>query len=211
MSPPSSPATISPLRPGVTVYFCRHGETDWNRIQRYQGQTDIPLNDTGRGQAERNGVALAKALAAAGVAPATLDYVSSPQVRAAETMRIIRRELELAVEPFRRDDRLKEQHFGHWEGELYAHVPTIDPTGYAARKADPWHWSPDGGESYLILARRVAAWLAEIDRDTVVASHGNVSRVLRHLVLGIDHRAAINLTVPQDQILVLRDGRSEWI
>ena len=213
--PPLHPTqpTLEPssLKPGVTLYFCRHGETDWNRVQRYQGQTDIPLNDTGRRQAERNGRTLARRFEAAGIVAGDLDFVSSPQVRASETMQIIRRELALPIEPFRRDDRLMEQHFGHWEGELYSALPELDPVGFAARKAEPWTWSPRDGESYVMVAERVGAWLAEITRDTLVTSHGNVSRVVRHLVLGIDQREATVVPVPQDKVLVLRDGRAEWV
>src|SRR6185503_9842367 len=90
------------LRSGVRLYYVRHGETDWNRDQRYQGQKDIPLNATGRSQAARNGKVLAGAL---GERATGLDYVASPLERACETMQIVRRELGLPPDAFRTDDR----------------------------------------------------------------------------------------------------------
>ena len=196
------------LKRGIVLYFLRHGETDWNRTQRYQGQTDIPLNDTGRAQAARNGRALAQRL---GSDATDLHFVSSPQIRAAETMRIVRRELGLATHDYALDDRLKEQHFGHWEGQLYHELPALDPQGFAARKADPWHWQPRGGENYPMLCERVAAWLATLDRDTVATSHGNVLRAVRHLVLGDDRVWVAKMPVPQDLVLRIADGTAEWV
>ena len=52
------------LKAGITLYFVRHGETDWNLAQRYQGRQDIPINATGRLQAKHNGLKLAAALGA---------------------------------------------------------------------------------------------------------------------------------------------------
>lgn len=196
------------LRDGVTLYFIRHGETDWNREQRYQGQTDIPLNDTGRSQAARNGRVLREVLA---VQRATIRFVASPLARTAETMRIVRREMGLPEEPFDRDDRLKEQHFGHWEGLLYRDLPTLDPEGFAARQADMWSWTPRGGESYEMVRARISPWLRAIESDAVVVSHGNISRTMRGLVLGLDERTVPRLEVPQDRVLMLRSGKAEWI
>lgn len=196
------------LSDDITVYFVRHGETDWNRLQRYQGQTDIPLNDTGREQARRNGRALAAHL---GGAAAALDYVASPLSRTAETMQIVRVELGLDANAFRRDDRLKEQHFGHWEGQLWSELPTLDPVGFSARKADPWSWIPVGGENYDMVAARLRPWLETVTRDTLVVSHGNISRTLRHLLLGAERSATPKLEVPQDRVLKIKAGTGEWI
>ena len=197
------------LKPGITLYFIRHGETDWNRDQRYQGQRDIPLNATGRGQAARNGKVLASAL---GERAAGLDYVASPLGRACETMQIVRRELGLPPEVFRTDDRLKEVHYGHWEGQLLNELAASDPEGFAARGLDAWGWQPRGGESYAAMSQRVAPWLTDVSRDTVVVAHGGVSRALRGLVVRDMPRGEVPvLPVPQDKILVLAGQTVGWL
>jgi broad specificity phosphatase PhoE len=196
------------LKPGVTLYFVRHGETDWNRAGRYQGQRDIPLNATGRAQAARNGEVLAEML---GGGAARLDFVASPLLRARETMEIIRRELTLPPTDYRSDDRLREIHYGEWEGRLWQELPQADPEGYAARRADPWSWQPAGGESYRMLSERVGLWLAEMTNDAVVVAHGGVSKVLRGLVLQLGPAEIAGLDVPQDKVLQVTAGNVGWV
>jgi broad specificity phosphatase PhoE len=196
------------LKTGVTLYFVRHGETDWNRAQRYQGHRDIPINATGRAQARRNGVRLAALL---GGRAAALKYVASPLKRASETMRILRAEMGLEATDFPTDDRLKEINYGSWEGQPWNDIAALDRAGHAARQADPWNWQPRGGESYQMLAERVGAWLAEVVGDTVVVAHGGVSRVLRALVLGLSAEEIMRLEVPQDLILVIERGTVRWL
>ena len=196
------------LGTGVTVYFVRHGETDWNRAQRYQGQRDIPLNTTGRGQAARNGRVLARAF---GGNAGALDYVASPLVRARETMEIMRREIGLAADGYRTDDRLREIHYGHWEGKLWGELHITNPQGLAARQADKWGWQPQGGESYQALSERVAQWLSSIERDVVVAAHGGVMRVLRGMNDKLEPAEIFALDVPQDKVLVIEASRTRWL
>jgi broad specificity phosphatase PhoE len=196
------------LKLGVTLYFVRHGETDWNRAQRYQGHRDIPINATGRAQAKRNGGRLAALL---GARAAALDYVASPLKRASETMRIVRAEMGLNAADFRTDDRLKEINYGTWEGQAWHDIAALDRDGYAARQADLWNWQPRGGESYRMLAERVGAWLAEVAADSVVVAHGGVSRALRALILGLSAEDVMRLEVPQDLILVIEGGSVRWL
>lgn len=186
---------------GVTLYFIRHGETDWNRAQRYQGQTDIPVNDFGRRQAQRNGAVLRNLLRGR---LDEVDFVASPLSRTTETMQIVRRELGLEQEPFARDHRLLESHFGHWEGQLWSELPRIDPEGFEARKADTWNWTPRGGENYPMVEERVRAWVVGLRRTTIAVSHGNISRSLRGVLLNLDTAAVPKLEVPQDRILRFR-------
>ncbi len=196
------------MKSGITLYFVRHGETDWNKIQRYQGQTDIPLNDTGREQASRNGKVLSDVL---GPQKFLVDFVASPLLRATETMEILRVNMGLPPRPFALDDRLKEQNFGHWEGLIWGDLPKLDPEGLAARLADTYNWTPRGGENYPMVRARVNAWLDTLERDTVVVSHGNISRSVRGILLDLDTALIPKLSVPQDKILRLTCGHSEWL
>ena len=196
------------LARGVTIYFVRHGETDWNAAQRYQGRRNVPLNATGRAQARRNGLVLSELLASEAAAFA---YISSPLLRARETMQILRRELSLPPEDYAQDPRLSEIDYGHWEGQLLHDLPTTDPDGFCARRADAWNWRPTDGESYRMLSERVAPWLQEIRQDSVVASHGGVSRVLRGLLLQLADVEIPFLDVPQDKVLVLSAGSARWL
>ena len=75
------------MRADVTIYFIRHGETDWNAQSRYQGQADVPMNETGRAQARRNGEALRRCYCRKS---AHFSFVASPLLRARETMEIVR-------------------------------------------------------------------------------------------------------------------------
>src|SRR5262245_42093583 len=102
--------------PQPILYFVRHGETDWTRERRLQGQHDIPLNPLGRMQAQRCGALLKGLLAADGLTPPDYDYVSSPLGRARETMEIMRGVMGLDPSAYRTDARLMEMSFGRWEG-----------------------------------------------------------------------------------------------
>jgi broad specificity phosphatase PhoE len=195
------------LRPGITLYLIRHGETDWNRDARYQGQRDVPLNATGRAQARRQGEVLKPLMPALGA----FDFVSSPLGRAVETMQLIRAALELDPENFRTDAQIVELSYGHWEGQLAAELPDTDPTGVAQKTSDPFSWRPANGESYRDLQQRVSTWLATLEKDTVAVTHGGVSRVARGAILGIEDALVPFLDVPQDKILKLRDATMSWL
>ncbi|MGB3376074.1 MAG: histidine phosphatase family protein, partial [Microbacterium sp.] len=152
------------------ITLVRHGQTDWNLERRIQGNTDIPLNDTGR----------ADALAAAEVlATGSYDAVyASPLVRAQETARIIATRLGLAAPVTTRG--LREREFGEAEG--------IDVADYIARYGG-WHSEVPGAESLEQVRDRALDSLDRIVRASrrrstpnqeslVVVSHGGVIRAL---------------------------------
>jgi len=189
---------------GITLYFVRHGETDWNADRRLQGVTDVPLNATGRAQAQRN----AERLAETEPDWSRFAIAVSPLSRARQTYRIIAEHLGLPREPAC-DERLLEGSFGRWEGKSWNELVAEEPEAHALFVGDPWANAPHGGETYGDLAVRVADWAAGLTQDTLVVSHGGVSRVLRKLYLDLAPSELLGLPVRQDRILRFRGGAVE--
>ena len=193
-----------PARP--TVYYIRHGETDWNVAGRLQGRRDVALNARGRAQARHCGEFLRDLFAREGLDPAGLDYVASPLSRATETLGLAREALGLPAQGYRLDERLLEIAFGDWEGSTIAQLHMRDPQGIAAREHDKFRFVPPNGESYESVTRRMGAWYESLTRDTVAAAHGGTARgLIAHLKIA--HAAAAPLIdIAQGVVYVFTGG-----
>jgi probable phosphoglycerate mutase len=155
----------------------RHGQTIWNAERRFQGQSDIPLDETGQAQAER----AARLLAA--LSPDLI--VSSDLSRAAQTAAPLARLTGLAVTL---DKDLRERSGGVWEGLTDTEIRTRYPVEHA-------NWTPPDGEPSAVVAERVAGALHRIADATskpgfdtglaVVVSHGAALRLGMSRLLGM--------------------------
>jgi 2,3-bisphosphoglycerate-dependent phosphoglycerate mutase len=161
----------------------RHGETAWNVDTRIQGQLDIGLNDAGRWQASRAGVALADE---------ALDVIiSSDLARAHETARAIAQPHGLQVSS---DTGLRERHFGHFQGRTFAQIEAELPDqALRWRKRDP-EFAPEGGESLLQFRVRVmhcvqALAARHAGAHVVIVCHGGVLDILYRAATGLELQA----------------------
>jgi probable phosphoglycerate mutase len=156
----------------------RHGQTTWNAERRFQGQSDIPLDETGQAQAER----AARLLAA--LRPDLI--VSSDLSRAASTAAPLARLTGLEV---MLDKDLRERHGGCWEGLTDTEIRERYPEAHAT-------WTPPDGEAGSAVAERVATALARTaaaladqvtghDGLAVVVSHGAALRLGMSRLLGL--------------------------
>ncbi|SDT67736.1 histidine phosphatase family protein [Actinoplanes derwentensis] len=145
----------------------RHGNTDWNAGSRVQGQTDIPLNDRGRDQADAAAELLVR------LAPAAI--VASDLSRAFDTATALATRTGLTIRP---DQRLRERYFGEWQGLTMAEISTSRPDEHAR-----WTAGADvvggGVETLDDLGKRVSDALQDASRlggTVVVATHGGAAR-----------------------------------
>jgi probable phosphoglycerate mutase len=191
------------LRDGLTLYFCRHGETQANVEKRFQGRTiDTPLTPKGREQSR----AVALLLKRAAPDVSALDYVSSPLPRARATMEIVRDALDLSLSDYHTDARLQEIDLGEWDGLTDAEARARDPAMFEKRGDDKWNVRVPGGENYAEVAARAESWIADLTTDTFAVSHGAFTRILRGLFQGLSWKEMSNLDETQGVLFCVRDS-----
>ncbi|GKY87873.1 histidine phosphatase family protein [Sinisalibacter aestuarii] len=183
------------------LYLLRHGQSEWNAARRHQGQLESRLTELGRSQAAAMGAVLAREIAE----PARFTAFTSPLLRASETAAIALAPLGLTATA---DDRLKEVHFGAWQGLTDAEIFARYPWAEAPREADPfmWNFMAPGGETLPLLSARLGAFLDGLAGPAVIVAHGVALRVLRGLCLGLDSSGMRDLPGGQGVVWRLRDG-----
>jgi broad specificity phosphatase PhoE len=156
--------------------------TEWNSSRRFQGHSDIPLNEIGRQQAE----ALAARLSSEHI---HAMYASDLERAQATTRVIAARQKCTSIS----DARLREIGFGAWEGLTYDEIRRRDLAALSRWESNAQEAAPPGGETLDQLARRVQPVLDEIcarhvDETVLIVAHGGPLQVLLCLALGLAPR-----------------------
>jgi broad specificity phosphatase PhoE len=164
----------------------RHAPTDWNESGRLQGHADRPLSPAGRAAAS-----------SWRLPPVAADWpvVCSPLKRAHQTAVLMR--LRSTVEP-----ALIEMDWGAWEGQSPKDLRAAGDAAFAAAEAAGLDLQPPQGESPRSVARRLAAWLERLPRDSVAITHKGVLRALVHLATGWAFAGKIPVKAPAGTALL---------
>jgi broad specificity phosphatase PhoE len=163
------------------IYYFRHGETVWNRLQRLQGREDSPLTLWGTQLSSDYGSRLLRELDG----ERDIEIVASPMGRTRQTAALIADVIGFDADAIAVDERLAEHDVGAWAGHSWGEISArfgVDP----ASRAD-WELRAPGGESRREMLHRAEAWLREprAHAVTILVSHGGFSRVLRGAYLGL--------------------------
>lgn len=181
------------------IYVLRHGETEWNRETRWQGNRNSPLTALGREQARKQGALLASC------ALDDFDIRVSPQGRAFQTAAIALGE---RVNNLFTDARLSEIDVGAWTGRLRSEMQPVPgpidedtPDGPLALYAHA-----PGGEGFAHLRLRCTEFLLDLKRPTICITHGITSRMLRAIALCQPTAKIGDLPGGQGVIHIVEDG-----
>lgn len=164
----------------TTIILVRHGQTEWNRVERFRGRYDVPLNATGQMQAERTAQRIA-----ARWKPAAI--YTSPLSRAMQTAETIAAKIFLSALPM---DGLIDIDYGQWQGLTPEEVQKQWPDSFTN-----WYERPElaeipGGETLSQVRSRAMSALGELCRrhphhEIVLVSHTVVNRLILIGILGL--------------------------
>lgn len=203
----------------MRLYIIRHGETEWNVLRRFQGRSDIPLNEEGRRLARVTAEALREV-------PFSRIY-TSPLKRAYETAMIIKadRDIPVIVEP-----RIIEIGFGEYEGLCCGkeHYNIPDPDFMNFFEKPEAYKPPRGAEGIDELKARTGDFLQEIvynkdmEKDTIlVSTHGAALRGLLSNITqvgiedfwgnGVHKNCAVTIVDVKDgQMVITEEGKTYY-
>jgi broad specificity phosphatase PhoE len=173
------------------IYFIRHGETDYNKVKRFQGHLDIPLNQKGVVQAK---------LALEGSKNLKIDKIYySPLKRAAETANIIN---SFHNAKMIKDDRIKEINMGSLQGKYKDKLKKFEQI---LAYTNPERF---GGESHEQFCKRVKSFLDEIINSTeniLIVSHGGVYRAIYKIMNNLDNMQFELVPLPNAKIITIKE------
>ena len=182
------------------IYLERHGETEWNREKRRQGQLDSPLTAEAVEKIQR----MARL-----IADESIDAIfTSPLGRAAATAEIYADALRLKCVVV---DELREIHHGTMAGLTNEEIENVYPGELDRRRSDLYKWRFPDGESYADGDARAAVALGVITdtgaQSPMVVAHEMIGRMIRRRLLELGPEAALALSHPHD-VTVLSDVRA---
>jgi glucosyl-3-phosphoglycerate phosphatase len=189
------------------IVLWRHGRTEWNASGRFQGQTDIDLDEIGRAQAWES----ARRLAA--LEPDLL--ISSDLRRTRDTIAAL---AEITSKPVQLDTRLRETFAGEWQGLTGAEIASRYPEEYKAWRAGDPLLKVGGGETRQDVAERMAAAVRDIaarladDGLAVLTSHGGAARLGIAALIGMPLERFTNIGgLSNGSWSMLRDTDQGWV
>ena len=194
----------------TTLILVRHGESEWNRAGRIQGQINSPLTDLGINQAKAireylSGVLLNQ----------QLEIYTSPLDRALQTAEIIAQGIEYPSRKIIIEERLNDFNVGEISGTFgWDKVAEIFPEQAQLRLQDPMRFHPSGGESGAEFEARLRSLLEDLMDDgklKLMVSHGIVNKFIRGILKNLSGKEMVELGESQNTIYRLEQGEETEI
>ena len=189
----------------ATLILIRHGESEWNRAGRIQGQVNSPLTDLGINQAKAirdylSGILINQ----------ELEIYTSPLDRALQTAEIIAQGIDYPSRKIIIEERLNDFNLGEISGTFgWDKVAEIFPEQAQLKLQDPMRFHPSRGESGIEFQARLRSLLEDLMDDgtlKLMVSHGIVNKFIRGILKNLSGKEMVELGESQDTIYRLEQG-----